>query len=103
MEVQMERVIYEEDVQTILEAVNETLKRFKENEEELTASDVLIEKGYRIKALKIKDAENIVNIKRFLPRYFHLLKKEKKTDKQIKNIKKIINDFIEKYKTGRVY
>jgi hypothetical protein len=100
----MNNVIYQEELEVIMEAINESMKRYKDDpKSECTPNDILKEKGYTVKSLQIKDAENIVNIKRFLPRYFHLLKKEKKTDKQIKNIKKIINDFVEKYTTGRVY
>jgi hypothetical protein len=100
----MNNIIYQEELEAIMDAINESMKRFKDDpKSKATAADILREKGYTIKSLNIKDAENIVNLKRFLPRYFYLLKKDKKSDKQIKGIKKIIHDFIEKYKTGRVY
>lgn len=91
----MIRKIYKEDLDFIFECLNEGVKKKR------SVLDVLSEKGCVILPRANETASDIIGIRAFIPRYLYLLKKEKKKSGDIIKFKKIVNDFISKYKVNK--
>lgn len=97
--------IYEEDIKAVLICLDKALKLHQQDKvkyKDVTTHDILIQHGYQIVSKNSQLIEDVINIRSFIPRYMRIMKQAKKSSKEMLRTKKIINDFISKFKINRI-